>query len=86
MISNMIAYAYSGNPYKKLAYNANDLVRSATLNKEDLTATTQFTYDGNGNLTSVTDPLGRVTQFTYDGFDRIRSVKDPLNNSTVIVG
>ena len=69
----------------KFAYNANDLVSSASLSKESVTTTTQFAYDGNGNLTAVTDPLGRVTQFTYDGFDRVRSVKDPLNNSTVIV-
>ena len=32
---------------------------------------TQYTYDRNGNRTSVTDPLGKVTVFTYDGFNRL---------------
>ena len=58
----------------KFAYNANDLVSSASLSKESVTTTTQFAYDGNGNLTAVTDPLGRVTQFTYDALKRLTNV------------
>jgi RHS repeat-associated protein len=29
-------------------------------------ATTLFSYDSDGNMTSMTDPLGRVTRYTYD--------------------
>ena len=32
--------------------------------------TTYNNYDGNGNLLSVTDPLGRTSTYTYDNLDR----------------
>ena len=40
-------------PRLSLTYNANDLLSSASLSKESVTTTTQFAYDGNGNLTAV---------------------------------
>ena len=36
-----------------------------------LAATTSFQYDGNGNVTKVTDPRGKVTDNTYDPRNRI---------------
>lgn len=36
-----------------------------------------FTYDGNGNLKSETDSLGRTTDFTYDELSRISTVTSP---------
>jgi RHS repeat-associated protein len=32
--------------------------------------TTAYTYDGDGNLTSVTDPDGNLVSYTYDDLDR----------------
>jgi RHS repeat-associated protein len=43
---------------------------------------TQYGYDNNGNLTSTTDPLGRVTQNQYDALNRLTQVIDPQNGST----
>ena len=33
---------------------------------------TQFQYDPNGNLTQVTDPLGKDTNFAYDALNRLQ--------------
>jgi YD repeat-containing protein len=40
--------------------------------------TVTYTYDGNGDLTDVTDVQGGVTHFTYDGSHRITVMKDPV--------
>ena len=37
-------------------------------------ATTNFTYNGVGQVLTVTDPLGVVTQFAYDGFGNQTSI------------
>ncbi|MCB2263769.1 MAG: DUF6531 domain-containing protein [Candidatus Thiosymbion ectosymbiont of Robbea hypermnestra] len=38
--------------------------------------TTQLDYDANGNLTKITDPLGRITTRVYDALDRIAHLTD----------
>ena len=48
----------------------------------DLENTTSFTYDGAGNRTGVTDPLGHTTTYTYDAAGNLTSVTDPLGNTT----
>jgi RHS repeat-associated protein len=40
-------------------------------------ATTAYTYDEDGNLTSVQDPGGNVTSYTYDALGDRTSVTDP---------
>jgi RHS repeat-associated protein len=45
-------------------------------------AISQYGYDNNGNLTTTTDPLGRVTQNQYDALNRLTQVIDPQNGST----
>lgn len=45
-------------------------------------AITQYGYDNNGNLTTTTDPLGRVTNNNYDALNRLVSVIDPYNGTT----
>lgn len=32
-----------------------------------------YAYDGGGNLTTITDPLGRITSQAFDAFDRVLS-------------
>jgi RHS repeat-associated protein len=40
--------------------------------------TTSYTYDGNGNIITVTDAKGQVFAFEYDNMDRRTSQTDPL--------
>jgi RHS repeat-associated protein len=61
-------------------YNMRDLVHTTTIGDE----TYIFTYDGNGNMLTFTDPYGYTTTYGYDGYDRLSMVKDPLNNVTLI--
>lgn len=42
----------------------------------------QYGYDNNGNVTSTTDPLGRITQNQYDALNRLTQVIDPQNGAT----
>ncbi|MCY0913329.1 RHS repeat-associated core domain-containing protein [Massilia antarctica] len=43
-------------------------------------AATAYKYDLGGNLTEVSDPLGRVTNQTYDPLGRVKQVEQPLTN------
>ncbi len=45
-------------------------------------ATTQYGYDNNGNLTTTTDPLGRVTTHVFDALNRLINMIDPYNGAT----
>lgn len=45
-------------------------------------ATTTYSYDTDGNVTSATDPLGRVTRYTYDEENHRLSMTDPLGRVT----
>jgi RHS repeat-associated protein len=40
-----------------------------------------LSYDGNGNLLSLTDPRGNVTSYVYDNLDRLETRTDPLLHS-----
>jgi len=44
--------------------------------------TTQYAYDNQGNVTSVTDPLNRVTAHAYDALNRLLRVTDPGSGQT----
>jgi RHS repeat-associated protein len=39
--------------------------------RDDQDPGTRFAYDRNGNLTTITDPLGRMTAQAFDAFDRV---------------
>ena len=39
--------------------------------------TTNYTYDNQSNLLTVTDPLSHVTTYTYDALNRKATVEDP---------
>jgi RHS repeat-associated protein len=54
----------------------------------DDNTTTQYSYDGPGNLTSVIDQAGREVQYTYDAANHLQSViqtahPDPAHNTTL---
>jgi len=61
------------------SYTARDLMETVTIGSD----IHKFSYDGNGNVSTFTDPFNHVTTYTYDGYDRLRSVKDALSNQTV---
>ena len=42
---------------------------------------TQYAYDANGNLTQVSDPLGRVTNHSYDALNRLIQDLQPPSTS-----
>lgn len=42
-----------------------------------------YTYDGNNNLESVTDPLDRVESYGYDENNNLNSFTDVLGNATI---
>ncbi|WP_307731884.1 RHS repeat-associated core domain-containing protein [Massilia antarctica] len=42
--------------------------------------TTRYKYDLGGNLSEITDPLGRVTTLTHDSLNRVNQVQQPLTN------
>jgi YD repeat-containing protein len=46
------------------------------------TQITQFGFDPNGNVTSITDPLSRVTTQLYDARNRLTEVRDPFNGAS----
>lgn len=43
---------------------------------------TSYQYDANGNVTKITDGLGKATTNTYDALDRLVKVTDPANGVT----
>ena len=46
--------------------------------------TVSYGYDGAGNLTAVTDPLGHTTTYTYDDDHRLMKITDPQGNTLQI--
>lgn len=53
-------------------------------NSTDAGLTWRYTYDGIGNVTSVTDPLLGTTSTAYDGANHPVRVTDRLGNTTVL--
>jgi YD repeat-containing protein len=60
----------------------------AYFNDPNTPVATQYSYDANGNLTTVTPPANnvsdttyRTTTFNYDALDRLKYVFDPVNTT-----
>jgi RHS repeat-associated protein len=45
---------------------------------------TSYTYDGNGRLASMTDPLGKVWHYTVNGRGQLTSRTDPLGRTATM--
>ena len=45
-------------------------------------ATTSYTYDGNGNVASETDPDSNVTSYTYNANGQVLTETTPLGTTT----
>jgi YD repeat-containing protein len=88
-IRGITAYTYDNNDnilsvsgpsgHIGFTYTGRDLVETVTIGSD----THKFSYDGNGNVCTFTDPFNHITTYTYDGYDRLRSVTDALSNQTV---
>ncbi|MBU4318625.1 MAG: PASTA domain-containing protein [Proteobacteria bacterium] len=57
--------AYGGLALRTLTYDANGRLSQATAGSGEDTRIYQFTYDGDGQLSGIIDPLNRQTFFTY---------------------
>ncbi|RMF81562.1 MAG: RHS repeat protein, partial [Planctomycetota bacterium] len=75
----------------RFLYDERDLVYQVIRAQTDADqSTTQFDYDGNGNLIRATRGLEagaagaapRVYDYTYDGYDRLISWADPMGNAS----
>ncbi|HEX4932900.1 MAG TPA: RHS repeat-associated core domain-containing protein, partial [Gemmatimonadaceae bacterium] len=55
-----------------------DALNQVTKVIDALAGETTFTYDGNGNLLTLTDARGHTTAWTYDPMDRVATRTDPL--------
>ncbi|HTB81290.1 MAG TPA: RHS repeat-associated core domain-containing protein [Opitutaceae bacterium] len=64
--ANRIWYNYPGQPDPIQAGTSNSPTKIGRVLDNGATQLTQYTYDSLGNVTSVTDPLGRVTTSIYD--------------------
>jgi RHS repeat-associated protein len=65
-------------------YDANGRMSSVSaIESGTTTATAGLAYDANGNLITLTDPLGKTMQFTYDANHRILTTVNELGQTTL---
>jgi RHS repeat-associated protein len=65
------------------SFDANGKLLSQTLGYGSAdAATTTYTYDSVGNMTSYTDPNGKKWIYTYNSRNWVASASDPLGNTT----
>ena len=64
------------------SYDSRGNLTSTTLVTREGNFTTSLTYDGFGELISVSDPLAHATTFEYDSPGNVTAVIDPLTNRT----
>jgi|SRR5882724_2549762 len=94
-LGNRIAYRLDGignrtqeqvfDPANTLAQTRSRVYNSVNRLFQDLGAqsqTTQYAYDDQGNVTSVSDPLNHVTANQYDALNRLKQVTDPNTGVT----
>lgn len=65
-----------------ISYDSEWQKSSVTVGSGSEAATTNFGYDNNGNIISVTDPRGKVWSYEFDNRDRKKKATDPNGNYT----
>jgi RHS repeat-associated protein len=64
------------------SYKFTGLLSQEAKNISGVTYTTSYSYDKNGNMTSLTYPKGRVLSYFYDNADRVDSLRGVFNQTT----
>ncbi|MEZ4313432.1 MAG: RHS repeat-associated core domain-containing protein [Polyangiaceae bacterium] len=78
-----IAVATGDGAYAVLDYTHDGLLEEVTaVSPAGETFVTSYTYDGGGNVASVTDPDGQTTSFEHDDQGRLTRVSRPNGTST----
>ncbi len=79
LISSVVTDVASGKAYSNTwSYNAQGLVASHT----DAAGRSSFGYDAKGNLSTVTDPQGRVSQYSHDDAGRVVTATNPAGQTS----
>ncbi len=79
---NRLKQDIGGSAYASAAPSGAPVLDASVSGAPSNAAITQYGYDNNGNVTSTTDPLGRITQNQYDALNRLTQVIDPQNGAT----
>jgi YD repeat-containing protein len=82
VVNPLQGQASTANRYKPVAaelflFNVTSTHASADLGDRAAQNTTQYAYDTENNLTSITDAKGRVTSFHYDAYRRVTETDFP---------
>ena len=64
-------------------YNDNNQRISETVDPDGIQATTLYTYDATGRVSSKTDAMGYVTRYVYDGKGQLTHTIDNANTLTI---
>ena len=67
-------------------YTQKGQVRKETKTIDSIQYVTQYSYDMNGNLKTMTYPSGRVVTYAYDALSRPISATAPVNGTGVTKG
>lgn len=74
----------SGIDYMSFNYDDRDMPSTFFSGQGANAGAYSFTYDGNRNMVTSTDPYGHVTSYQHDGYDRVKTITDPLGNASII--
>ncbi|WP_415846667.1 DUF6531 domain-containing protein, partial [Vibrio aerogenes] len=80
VLDRLIKRESDNKQVRRWCYEGKQLTPSQIIYEDGTTA--RFSYDIEGNLTSVTDTLGHTRRFEYGAFDKLRAVTDPTGATT----